>query len=294
MQYVNIRNNVEIGFQPLAFKCRLDQVAAGLVQLLTVDFVVNKIIVVITNYAMVGLAKIKKKPFKKQQFEVAKKMVNLLYFQGLVFLSIPFSPLFTIIILMFHFLSFKFEKVVLFKFGTKPKKEWKAQDAGGFFIKFYLITIIVTGLTSVLLFLSSKTFAKEYDILADTLVTCDEDEPTATCTTYNVTEIKKESNFMCGPFIKVESAWDMVQDDVTEASLITQLMYQVTVNVLIVWLICLFFYLKFAFTESSLGVAQDTMSERNNAFESANAASEAKLRKLNKQVKNLEMQVQAM
>ena len=90
--------------------------------------------------------------------------------------------------------SFKFEKAMLFKFGTKPKKEWKAQDAGNFFIKFYLVTIIVTGLLSVYLFLGSTTHAKIEKLLNSTVEFCpdEESEATATCTTLNSTEIVKE------------------------------------------------------------------------------------------------------
>ena len=152
--------------------------------------------------------------------QVAKKMVNLLYFQGLVFLSMPFAPLFTFVVLIFQYWTFKFEKYMLFKFGMKPKKEWKAQDAGGFFIKFYLITIIVTGMLAVYLFLSGKTFAKNEDVLDDILVQCEDLtnaglELTAGCTVLNSTEIKNIASAKCGPFTNVTSAWMMVEEDIS-------------------------------------------------------------------------------
>ena len=103
--------------------CRIDQVGAGLVQLLTVDFIVSKAIMITMPYVNKLKAKITSKEFKKEEFMVAKKMVNILYSQGLVFAALPYAPLFTVVILVFHFCTFKFEKFMLFKFGSKPKKE---------------------------------------------------------------------------------------------------------------------------------------------------------------------------
>ena len=279
-----IRDSVAIQFSD-TFKCRLDHVAAGLVQLLTVDFVLSKVIASVMPYFKMIKAKVLKGTFKREEFAVAKKMVNLLYFQGLVFLTIPYAPLFTIVILAFHFLTFKFEKMMLFKFGAKPKKEWKAQDAGGFFIKFYLVTIIVTGLLSTFVFLSTDTFAR--DKLWMEVEHC-ADLPTSvsTCTILpigykqmenetfwnkargelrkreNVSEARLElsnatetlfsiSEKKCGPFIYEESVVNMLETDIAEFGLLSQLVYQLAVNALLVWFFVLLFLLV---SKSDLGV----------------------------------------
>lgn len=62
-----IRTNVEVQFTPETFNCRLDQVAAGLLQLLTVDFVVSKVIASVLPYANMAKAKILKGTFKKEE-----------------------------------------------------------------------------------------------------------------------------------------------------------------------------------------------------------------------------------
>jgi len=236
-------------------------------------------------YSNMAKAKVLKSTFKKEEFTVAKKMVNLLYFQGLVFLVLPYAPLFTIIVLFFQYLTFKFEKMMLFKFGTKPKKEWKAQDAGGFFIKFYLITIVVTGLLSTYLFMSSTSFAKEEKKLISSITYCsDLETPDESCTIYSAEQLHNVSNYRCGPFANETSVWSMVSTDISSFSLMTQIFYQVGVNVLIVWFIVLFFYLKFSFAENSLGVANSAIGEKERAFESAALASETKIRKLTKEV----------
>jgi len=249
-----LRENLETPFDPTTYNCRLDQVGASFIQIITVDFFLSKVIALGVSYANVAKAKMTNQDFKREEFTVSKKMVNLLYFQGLVFLTITYAPLFTFIVLIFQYYSFKFEKVMLFKFGTKPKKEWKAQDAGNFFVKFYLFTIVVTGLMSVFFFLSSKTHAKEYDLLnsiiEDNVGYC-EDAVTDGCTRLNDKVVRQNiSAYMCGPFTNETSAWVMVQTDITSMSLISQMVYQVLVNVLIVWFIVLFFYLKANFTES--------------------------------------------
>lgn len=91
LRQYNVRQNLEIPVDltiqeqphsPWTYNCRLDQVADGLVQLLTVDFVLSKIIALGTCNVNVLIAYIRKKPYKKDEFAVANKMVNLLYAQG--------------------------------------------------------------------------------------------------------------------------------------------------------------------------------------------------------------------
>jgi hypothetical protein len=56
--------------------------------------------------------------------------------------------------------SFKSEKFLLLQFQSKPKRPWRAQDAGAFFIKFYLVTFLLVGVAVTYFTLSSNTFAK--------------------------------------------------------------------------------------------------------------------------------------
>jgi len=300
---------------------------AGLVQLLTVDFVVSKIIMITLPYVNKLKARITKKDFKKDEFTVAKKMVNILYMQGLVFAALPYAPLFTVVILIFHFCTFKFEKYMLFKFGTKPKKEWKAQDAGSFFIKFYLITIVAIALTSCYFFLSNNTLAKNCNMQDDYLMICENSTAFGTTGGWtdgiggtggvsnitgvngttgcdvsdaspykdylaNVNQLNSyplfECKKACGPFQHEGSVYEMVESDVENFNALVYFIYQFFVNPMIVWFVVIFFWLKLSFTESTLFVTEGTMQEKDRAFESATQAQESKIRKLNKQVQNLE------
>ena len=71
-------------------------------------------------------------------------------------------------------------------------------------------------------------------------------------------------------------------------SLLVYFFYQFLVNPMIVWFVAIFFWLKLSFTESTLFVTEGTMNEKDRAFETASQAQESKIRKLGKQVQNLE------
>jgi len=81
--------------------------------------------------------------YVRPQFDVAKKMVNLLYFTQLALMSLPLNPFASILSAIFAFVNFKFEKWTLRKYFVKPVKPWSAKDAGAFFVKFYLLSLFV-------------------------------------------------------------------------------------------------------------------------------------------------------
>jgi hypothetical protein len=72
--------------------------------------------------------------------------------------------------------------------------------------------------------------------------------------------------------------------DISSFGLVSQITYEIGVNVIIVWFIVLFFYLKYSFADNSLGVANSAINEKERAFESSALASETKIRKLTKEV----------
>ncbi|CAN0196172.1 unnamed protein product, partial [Pylaiella littoralis] len=117
-QYAKVinRGRVEQTFEPTRFGCRLDQAGAGLFQLVVTEFVFSKIINYATLRASQVKAKYTKKQFVKPEFEVAKRMVGLLYFQALILAAYPFFPMGTVFVAPFLILSFKFEKTLLTTF----------------------------------------------------------------------------------------------------------------------------------------------------------------------------------
>jgi hypothetical protein len=105
------------------------------------------------------VARIRGKPWVKKEFDVAKEMVNLLFFQQLCFMSFPLFPFGSIFILLMALSNFKYNKMILEAFMQKPKVPWGAKDAANFFIKFFFITYIISGVITIYI-LTNSNFPK--------------------------------------------------------------------------------------------------------------------------------------
>ncbi|CAM9811556.1 unnamed protein product, partial [Choristocarpus tenellus] len=79
--YSHIRQQVGQVFAPSEYSCRLDQASTGLYQLVLTEFIFSKILSYSTMRVMQLRVKFSNKPFVKPEFEVAQRMVSLLYFQ---------------------------------------------------------------------------------------------------------------------------------------------------------------------------------------------------------------------
>ncbi|KAG5189996.1 hypothetical protein JKP88DRAFT_176300 [Tribonema minus] len=100
----NLRRNVEQGYDSTSFECRIDQASSGLFQLVVTEFVLSPIIAAASLLAAKLQAKVSSKAFVKPEFEVAKNMVSLLYFQALILASFPFFPMSPIFVTLFMFI----------------------------------------------------------------------------------------------------------------------------------------------------------------------------------------------
>ena len=108
----------------------------------------------------------------KSEFDVAGKTVSLLYFQGVIFATLPWLPLTTPIILFLFYINFKFDYFFLHHYEKKPEKPWKAQDSGLFYIKFYLNTLLIIGFVSIYFFFSTQSFPKNCEYQDDSIGLC--------------------------------------------------------------------------------------------------------------------------
>ncbi|GBG31478.1 Transmembrane channel-like protein 5 [Hondaea fermentalgiana] len=168
-------------------ECRADLYGAGIFQLVITEFVVSKTAFAIVPAAKYLIAKLRKRPYERNEFHVAKHMVDLLFFQQLCFMSFPFFPFGTIFIAGMMFLGFKLQLRVLNGFMQKPKKPWSARDAANFFIKFFFLTFVLS--FAVLWFmLASETLPKACSLQehlvqasfdSDPLEQCFDENPTA-------------------------------------------------------------------------------------------------------------------
>lgn len=80
-------------------------------------------------------------------------MVNLLFFQQLVLMSMLLCPISAFLCFLMLIFNFKFDVLKLKFLQAKPLKPWAAEDAGRFFVKFFTITLVIYLATlSILLF----------------------------------------------------------------------------------------------------------------------------------------------
>jgi len=124
-------------------ECRGDLYGEGIFQLVLTEFIISKMAFFLVPAFQYFIAKVRKKSFERGEFFVAKHMVDLLFFQQLCFMSFPYFPFGTLIVLAMMFVGFKVQMHTLGAFMTKPLKPWSAKDAANFFIKFFFFTYSV-------------------------------------------------------------------------------------------------------------------------------------------------------
>jgi hypothetical protein len=106
------------------------------------EWALHKFFTLLFPFIYFIVSKIKKKEMRRSPFDVALKMVSLLYFTQLSLVSVVFFPPGAILLWLLFLVNFKWEKGVLQLFQSKPKKTWKAKDAGSFFTRFYLLSTL--------------------------------------------------------------------------------------------------------------------------------------------------------
>jgi len=285
------------------------QVGAGLFQLVATEFVVSKFIALGTPAAMKAKAQATKKPSTKSEFETAKAMVSLLYFAALAMVSTIFAPSTLVFVLFFYVTNFVFEMKVLYNFKAKPKRPWKASDAGAFFIKFYLATTSINVLC-VCYFLYSSSFPKDCAIQDSITQLCQAgtyDGGTDTCTLetthryYSYVSSTYESEGYpngicqgaCGAFTNSSSAWTVLDTQVKRVFLMGSIYSFFESQVLVFGGLSLAVLLAFCFRSNSFRVVQDFTNVKDRMWQASVQSLEAKVRKLQKTVESLQMQIQA-
>jgi hypothetical protein len=146
------------------YSCRMDQVAEGLFTLVGFSWAIDEAMFFMKPIAKYWFARLRRKEYVKDEFDVADSMVKQMNFMGLVFASFPFCPMTLIFMPWFLIVGFKFEKNVMKYFYVKPKRPWQGQKTGLVYSSFYLISFVLVGLSVCAYFFSTKTFAKNCSI----------------------------------------------------------------------------------------------------------------------------------
>ena len=155
-----------------SFTCRMDQAANGLFTLVVFSFIIKGMAMIASPMMRIAKGRLTLKPFVKEEFAIAQRIVETLNLISVVFLSFPYAPLSLVFLPFFLYITLKWEKYTTLRFQSKPKRPWKAQKAGTVFTMFYLISLFLIGIPSVIFFLATKTFPKNCDIQDDYVDLC--------------------------------------------------------------------------------------------------------------------------
>lgn len=155
-----------------SYACRMDQVADGLFTLVLVTWGIQGVMLVAVPIGMRTVHKMIGRPYKKSEFQVADNMVKRLNLVGLVYATIPFSPLAVVFYPPLFALGFKWEKYVVREYYAKPTRPFSGQKAGLMYAFFYFCTFLAIALPTAAYFLTTKTFAKSCSIQDDHVGLC--------------------------------------------------------------------------------------------------------------------------
>ena len=153
-------------------KCRVNQVGLNLFSFLYIAFATEIVMAFLFPAIALITSLVKKKPIKKSAFDVALKMIGLLYFMQICLFTMPFMPLVGCIFIFLLFFKFKMEFYLTNYFGKKPKKAWAAKDSGEFFLQFYLVSVFIWIIINYLFLVSTtqpKTCSAQFKFLAETV-----------------------------------------------------------------------------------------------------------------------------
>lgn len=161
-----LRNALEIAFLDTSFICRMDQVADSIFSLAVSSFLIKMFSDWAAGYSMYVLYVIilRKKDYKKTEFDIATFMVDLLNFAIIQLMLFPFAPLTMIFTPALIAITVLWQRKVLLGLYAKPLRPWKAEKAGTAFTLFYLFSLLLVAFPVAIFFFSVETFPKSCSI----------------------------------------------------------------------------------------------------------------------------------
>ena len=132
-----------IPFQDSSFNCREDQAGLNLATLVITETITGKLIPL--GFVLINMivAKVKKLPSWKKEIKVAQQVINIIYFQGLLWICIPFFPYVILLAPIFLFLDFKFQSWRLGSLQAKPLEQTQSYDILILIMRLFNITVLM-------------------------------------------------------------------------------------------------------------------------------------------------------
>eukprot|EP00735_Rhodelphis_limneticus_P011000 TRINITY_DN4043_c0_g1::TRINITY_DN4043_c0_g1_i1::g.11884::m.11884 TRINITY_DN4043_c0_g1::TRINITY_DN4043_c0_g1_i1::g.11884 ORF type:complete len:791 (+),score=192.32,sp/Q7Z402/TMC7_HUMAN/20.04/3e-11,TMC/PF07810.8/1.5e-08,IncA/PF04156.9/0.00071,IncA/PF04156.9/1.4e+03,IncA/PF04156.9/7.6e+02,Tropomyosin_1/PF12718.2/0.0018,Tropomyosin_1/PF12718.2/7e+03,Tropomyosin_1/PF12718.2/4.4e+03,Phage_GP20/PF06810.6/0.21,Phage_GP20/PF06810.6/12,BRE1/PF08647.6/0.48,BRE1/PF08647.6/6,GAS/PF13851.1/0.038,APG6/PF04111. len=144
-----------------SFRCPEDQIGRLLFQLCLSEFVMSKLIALAKVVGARVLFKLGRSASSKEKFIVSEEVIGLLYWQTILWISLPYLPYVAPISVLLMYLSFKFNKLVLVRFLARPAVAASADEARAYFLFFFNLTFTLSVLCMVLFFQHTKCYLKD-------------------------------------------------------------------------------------------------------------------------------------
>jgi hypothetical protein len=275
------------------FTCRMNQAASGMFSLILTEFALNGLVYLAVGYLNVFLNRFIHSMAKKQ-FNIAQRMVSLLYFVSLMTLTFPFAPLSVIFFPLMLSLRIKWEKYISLHFYSKPKSLWAPHKAGSFFAMFFLISILIVALPASVYFLSRTTFPKSCSLQDHDIGLCDGDlggggtgDDDATLNSANICDLNVNSEYYnlyhktsycsayplcicedaCGPFIDNTNAFAPFRNSLQGIQVLDIFWEYVIKTSYGAWVISCLFYVIAKMRRNSIKVNSESYKEKEKNYE---------------------------
>lgn len=206
---------------------------------------------------------------------------------------------------------FKVDKYLLLRYQSKPKRPWRAADAGAFFVKFYLVTFVALGVGMTYTALTSQTFAKDcaiqdagaslcasdYDVDTETCDLMHADSgyydwfgDDANCAAGTYPSCVCSGSLACGAFIASPSMWGVADAGLRDVPGLGAIYAVIVDNPEVSWTIVIVLVCLRLFRGNALGIQARAAAERERGWANENAALQARVRRQARQIDKLEMQ----
>ena len=137
------RSGGTIPFQSTSYNCREDQVGLNLMLLVISEAITSKVIPLLTAFTFWILSKCKKATTWKKEIKVSQQVINLIYFQSLLWITLPYFPYVLLLAPFFLFIDFKFQSWKLYKLQIKPLEQTQSFEVIILIMRLFNLTLVL-------------------------------------------------------------------------------------------------------------------------------------------------------
>lgn len=263
------------------YTCRMNQAASGMFSLILTEFFLNGVVYFAVGYLNVFLNRyIYSVP--KKEFNIAQRMVSLLYFVSLMTLTFPFVPLSVVFFPLMLILRIKWEKYVSMTLYSKPQSLWAPHKAGSFFAMFFLISILIVAIPASVYFLSRATFPKSCLIQDDDVGLCDGDIGSDNTCDLNINseyyKLYSKSSYCsgypacicedaCGPYVDSTNSFAPFRDSIQSVQVLGIFWDYIIRTSYGAWVLSCLFYVIAKMRRNTVKVNSDSFKEKEKSYE---------------------------